>query len=133
MNALRWTNPRSIDLSAPFVYYVRVVEPGVSEYRYIGKARNEARLREYVRNIEKISKGLRRGSKQQYRAVHLALAKACEFGWDYEMYPLESCTHDELLVRERHHLAELRCNLNGARTWAIDQYRQLSLCDLVGS
>jgi hypothetical protein len=129
MITLKWTNPRGIDLSAPFVYFVRVVEPCGREYQYVGKARHGDRQNEYATRIARILKGRRR--EQPYRAVHLALAKACELGWDYEIYPLESCTPDELLTRERHYLAKLRCNLNGARTWSIEQYPQLSPCDLV--
>ena len=131
MHLLRWTNPHGIDVSSGFIYYIRVVDNTGAEYRYVGKARNGARLNEYVRNISKISRGLPRGTKQKYRAVHLALSKAHEYGWQYEIFPIESAESNTLLIRERHQRLERQCNLNGARTWQIGEYPELSIQHLL--
>lgn len=131
MSLLSWHIPDGVDVSIGFVYFVRVVDDAGNEYRYVGKAQSESRLREYRNNMVKIAEGRPRGRKQRYRAVHLALAKALEHGWRYDFDVVENATKGHLLDLEKHHRDRLKCNLNGASTWDVNQYRALQVNDLL--
>src|SRR5882672_4619117 len=115
-----WANPRHICLSAPFVYYICVTDANGRQYRYAGRARNKSRLDEYKKNMLKIRDRRPRGKKQKYRAVHFALFEALENGWKIEFSPVEPCVAEELNSVEKKVMAKFRCNLNGAKTWAIE-------------
>jgi hypothetical protein len=131
MPPLSWRLLESVDASAGFIYVIRVIDDTGQEFRYAGKARSESRLKEYRSNMTKIFAGRPRGKKQGYRAVHLALAKALENGWQYDFVVVENATKTELLARETHFKNMLGCNLNGARTWHVSQYESLSVTDLL--
>ncbi len=75
-----WLNPKAVDLNSPFLYFISTVDHDGYEYRYIGKAGREKRLREYRNNMLKIKAGRERGTTQNYRAVHLALFIAIDSG-----------------------------------------------------
>jgi hypothetical protein len=134
---LKWTNLHRIDTrqGAGFLYFARIIDPSTArEHRYIGKSTiGEGRLRAYRRNVERIFAALPRritAGQEKYRAVHLAMAKACQYGWEYEFYPLENADITALNQLERIRLIELRCDLNAGRSWAIEDYERLSVADL---
>ena len=134
---LRWTNPRGVDTrqGVGFLYFARVLDPGTArEHRYVGKSTTgESRLRAYRRIVERIFAGLPRrttAGQERYRAVHLALAKTCQFGWEYDFYPLENVEPSALNELERIRILELRCDLNTGRSWAVEDYDRLSIADL---
>jgi hypothetical protein len=136
---LIWTNPHAIDTrqGAGFLYFARIVDATTGrEHRYIGRSSTgESRLRAYCRNVEKIFQGLPRRptpGQEKYRTVHLAMAKACEHGWEYEFYPLENCDCGALNQFERLRIAERRCDLNTGRSWAVADYGRLTIDDLCG-
>jgi hypothetical protein len=131
MPLLSWCVSDEINTKSGFIYLVRVVDAEGNEYRYVGKAKNESRLHEYKNNMIKIAEGRRRAAKQRYRAVHFVLAKALEQGWRYEIAPIENASTDQLLARERYHKQRLACNLNGARTWEVNQFTALSVHELL--
>jgi hypothetical protein len=131
MPLLSWRFLEEVNAVSGFIYLVRVIDDAGQEYRYVGKARNESRLREYKNNMIKIAERRPRGVKQRYRAVHFALAKALEHGWQYEIVAIESPPAASLLARERHHRAQSGCNLNGARTWDVSEYATLQISDLL--
>lgn len=134
---LEWTNPKRVDCSKPYLYFFRTVDPGTgTEYRYIGKSdrRKGCRLKEYVRNVNKIFRGQPWRTtlgKEQYRAVHLAMAKACEFGWEYEFFPLENTLRSDLDRLEGVRTRELSCNLNRLGRWSVEKYSELSVDDVL--
>ena len=123
------TNPRSIDFSAPFVYYIHIRDiAGRKGYRYVGRARNRDRLEEYKKNMRNIREGKprrppneKRKGQEEYRAVHFVLYKALQENWAIHFYPLKSCAseHVDIHAEERRFIAELRCNLNDGRRWRI--------------
>jgi len=131
-------NPRRVDISrgVGFLFFVRVVD-GVtnSEYRYVGKAtRGVSALEDYRRNIQKVFAGRPRRTtrgQEKFRAVHLALAKACEHEWEYEIYPLENVAVSDLDSVRAQRIAELGCNLNSAASWSVQDYASLSISDLL--
>jgi len=120
-------------LSAPFVYYICVTDTNGRQYRYVGRARNEKRLNEYKKNMLKIRDCKPRGKKQKYRAVHFVIFEALGKGWQIEFYPVESCSTEELNGVEKKAIAKFRCNLNGAKTWAVEKISSLKIADLVAS
>jgi len=134
--SLAWTDPHSLisEKARVFLYFARVVDEIDDEYRYIGKTKyGQWRLGGYRNNIERIFNGLPRRTtrgQEKYRAVHLALAKACKHGWRYEFNPLEKVGLSELNEAEKRHISQLRSNLNGARLWSVEQFGTLSICDL---
>jgi hypothetical protein len=69
--------------------------------------------------------------QEKYRAIHLALAKACERRWSYEFYPLEEVELQRLNETEHQRISELRCNLNSARSWAVEQFGTLTISELL--
>lgn len=117
-----WQNPNAVDLASPFLYFILIKDPDGSEYRYVGKARDESRLREYRRNMLKILARKERGKEQNYRAVHFALFTALREGWHFRFIPLENCSNcskEEFNEFERRKTRDLKCNLNNARTWRV--------------
>jgi hypothetical protein len=135
--SLIWSNPRSVDLRkrSGFLYFARILDPDTGrEHRYVGRTtRGESRLREYRRNVERIFSGLPRRitpGQELYRAVHLAMAKGCQHGWEYEFYPLENAPVSDLLALEQLRIAQLGCDLNTGRLWAVADYARLSIMDL---
>lgn len=134
---LTWTDPHGLLASKDrtFLYFVRVIDDDGYEYRYIGKTKDgQERLVDYRRNIARIFAGLPRRKtvgQEKYRAVHLALAKACKHGWRYELYPLEAVDLQQLGALERQRIAELKCDLNGASAWNVEQFDNLSVRNLV--
>lgn len=124
-----FTNPRRINVSDAFIYYIHIRDiAGGKEYRYVGKARNMDRIREYDRNMLRICRGepkrLRKDNKdREYRTVHFVLYKAFREGWEVNAYPLTSCAgmdNPDKNAKERAFIEELRCNLNNSSTWCIE-------------
>jgi len=114
-----WNNPKKIDIETTFLYYILIADYKGNKYNYIGKARNKKRLKEYNRNMKKISLGKERGKKQNYRAIHFVLFKALKENWKIEFYPLENCSKDEINKIEKERISKCKCNLNGAKTWRL--------------
>jgi hypothetical protein len=135
---LEWTDPHGLvgRDTRVFLYFVRVTDDAGHEYRYVGQTiSGKSRLKAYVRNIGRIFAGLPRRitpGQEEYRAVHLALAKASRHGWVYEFYPLEEVELHRLDEVERQRMQELRCNLNGAPKWRVDQFDSLTIGELIG-
>ena len=136
--AVEWTNPSGVDTTRAkgFLYFISIVEPTTGqELRYIGKSTTGAsRLRAYRCNVERIFKGLPRRTtpkQERYRAVHLALAKACLHGWKYEFRPLENVALDGLNRREHEQIALLNCNLNVRRSWEVKDFHQLQVLEFL--
>ena len=113
------TNPRNIDVSGPFVYYIQIRDiAGGNEYRYVGKTDvGMERIERYDTNIKHIEEGKPKPSRKdgKYRAVHFVLYTALQERWEINAYPLTSCTDKEKALIE-----ELHCNLNGKGTWHIE-------------
>jgi hypothetical protein len=136
--SLTWTDPHKlVDRKARvFLYFVRVTDDEGHEYRYIGQTKGgKSRLKDYARNIDRIFAGLPRRitpGQEDYRAVHLALAKACRHDWMYELYPLEEVEPNRLNEMEQQRIRELQCNLNGAPKWRVDQFHTLTVRELIG-
>ena len=130
VNAL-WDNPNAVDLSSPFLYFVKIVDPDGNEFRYIGKARNKSRLHEYRRNMLKIAAGKERGAKQGYRAVHHALFTALRQNWPITFIALENCNKERLNEIERLRTRELGCNLNNGKSWRVAELEGLLLKHLL--
>ena len=126
-----WENPKYIDLDSRFLYFISVCDHNGDEYRYVGKARNKGRLNEYRNYLKKIQAGEERGEKTGYRAVHFALYTALKNGWEIKCFPLENCTDEDVDQLEKCRIAELHCNLNGARTWRVSQISTLTLKELL--
>lgn len=135
--AISWTNPRNIPLAEGkiLLYLIRVVDAAGTQYSYIGQTKQGAKgLQEYVKNVKKIFAVKPRKAtlgKGKYRAVHLALAKACEHGWPVEFYPLENVGIALLEKVEQKRMDELKCNLNAGRNWLVEDYNSLSIADLL--
>ena len=126
-----WENPRHIDLDSRFLYFISVSDGNGGEYRYVGIARNRGRLNEYRNYLRKIRAGEERSEKQGYRAVHFALYTAMINGWKVKCYPLENCNGANAEQLEKQRIAELNCNLNGARTWRLSQMPALTIKELL--
>lgn len=126
-----WGNPLQVNLAECFIYYISVTNEKHEEFRYVGKARNASRLNEYRNNMLKIKSRKERGKTQGYRAVHFALYSALEKGWHIEFYPLENCVKENLNAVENKRIKELKCNLNGGKTWRISGMTELTLTGLV--
>ena len=124
----KWQNPNGINESLPFIYYIGIKDiEGGREYRYVGKARDRERVEEYSKNMAKIARRQPRGKKQRYRAVHFALFTAIRQGWEIEMRPLTSLPgkNDESELQKKHN-----CNLNGMKTWPVEELSTLTIKDL---
>ena len=122
-----WTNAREIDLSSPFVYYIRISQPGGTEYRYVGRARNLSRLKEYRRNMNKIVQGRPRGKRQRYRAIHFVMFTALMQGWEMDFFPYEACAYENLNSVEQRLKTKLKCNLNARGTWPVERVGSLNV------
>ncbi|RVT82407.1 hypothetical protein [Inhella crocodyli] len=126
-----WRSKDGVDIERPFLYFISVKSSDGAVYTYVGKARDEARLHEYRRNMLKIHARRERGKSQNYRAVHFALYSALRNDWEIDFFPLENCEKGQLNELERQRIRERCCNLNGARTWRVAQLDQVSLHGLV--
>lgn len=126
-----WENPNNINLDSRFLYFIYVCDHNGESYHYVGKARNKGRLNEYRNYLIKIQAGLERGEKIGYRAVHFALYTALMNGWKIKCFPLENCNDEDIDQLEKCRIAELDCNLNGARTWRVSQISTLTLKQLL--
>ena len=80
--------PDGVDVSIGFVDFVRVVDDAGNEYRYVGKAQSESRLREYRNNMV-IAEGRPRGRKQRYRRSTGARQKALGMGGELRLRVVE--------------------------------------------
>lgn len=126
-----WSNPNQVNISECFLYLIAITDDHNQEYRYVGKARNASRLKEYKNNMLKIKAGKERGKAQGYRTVHFALYSALECGWRITFHPLENCAQEKLNEFENKKITELQCNLNGGRTWRVSNITNLTLAGLV--
>lgn len=134
----RWTNPHNIDLSSPYLYFIRVRSPD-REYRYVGKASAKSRMNAYWSNVEKVhDRKTKRpavkgdGSPQkkgnvQFRYVHLVLAVADKNGWQIDHFPLENCSEDHLDKLETERIIELGCDMNNGASWDIEDFERLAM------
>lgn len=136
MTQLTWSNPHDVDLSpgCGVLYFISVTDDADMKHGYIGQTeRGEEQFKEYDNNIERIqARKPKRGNEGEprYRAVHLALAKAIEFGWQYECYPLENVAIEHLYQTEHQRAMELECMLNWGRSWLVAEYESLTIADL---
>jgi hypothetical protein len=134
---LNWSNPRNVILAEGKVllYYIGVTDEFGVKHSYIGQTRTGAKgLQEYQKALRKIFEGKPRqtaAGKEKYRAVHLALAKACEHGWPIEFYPLENVGAAMLEKVEQKRRAELGSDLNAGHSWRVEDYSRLTLADLL--
>lgn len=132
------TNPDGIDLSRPYLYFIRVTSPD-REFRYVGKGSNPRRLEsEYQKNVEKIFQGKpkrpaikRDGTPQsegnkKFRYIHLALAVAVKNGWEIEHYAIENCEKARHTKIESDRMAEYNCNANYGSTWYVEDFERLA-------
>lgn len=126
-----WQDPNEVDLASPFLYFVSITDSDSDEYRYIGKARSESRLREYRRNMLKIRDGKERGKTQGYRGVHFSMFTALCNDWPISCIPFENCDNEKLNELEQLRIHEFKCNLNNARTWRVAQMSSLTLKYLI--
>ena len=122
-----WSNPKGIDLDVRFLYFIAISDKSGIEYRYIGKARNKSRLHEYQNNMKKIQIGRERGVRQNYRAIHFAMYSALKNDWEIDFSPLENCNSDNVDSLEQQRIRELKCNLNGARTWRVADINSITV------
>ncbi len=138
MTQLTWTNPLGVNLSpgSGVLYLIWVIDDTGVRHEYLGRTeRAEKRLKEYDTNIEEIKKRRpkREGNGEpKYRAVHLALAKAIELGWQYVCYPVENVAPERLHQAEQQRLLEYDYKLNGGRSWLLAEYESLTIADLYG-
>lgn len=133
METFRWSNPLEVDMSAPYLYFIRIRSPS-NEYRYVGKGSAPSRMDAYWKNVEKVLSGnpkrpafKRDGSPQstgniRFRYVHLILAAAVRRGWQIEHYPLENCAKEQLGTLEAKRISELKCNMNGGQSWHVEEF-----------
>lgn len=110
----------------PLIYFIQIMAPNC-EYRYVGKTSSQKRFRkDYHDNVDKIFKGeIKRKGSEKYRWVHLFLAVAVEEGWHINHTAIENVPRQDLNARKRELINNLKCNLNGKRQWAIEEYGQL--------
>ncbi|EIV1738058.1 hypothetical protein L7E62_004708 [Vibrio parahaemolyticus] len=133
---LEWSNPYELDLTEGkgLVYFARVVDDVGNEYRYVGQTkRGKKRLNDYVNNVRRILSGLSRRTtkgQEKYRAVHLALAKATQNNWFYELKPIEITELTKLNDLESSKIKELNCNLNVKWSWNVSDFSELNLSDI---
>ena len=132
-----WTNPREIDLSRPYIYFIRV-RSNKREYRYVGKGSSPSRMDAYARNVSRVLSGKpkrpafkRDGTPQRegnikFRYVHLILAVAVKNGWEIEHYPLVNCEKSEHTEVEKRQKIELNCDLNDGESWFVEDFARLA-------
>jgi hypothetical protein len=128
-----WTNPNNIDLTRPYIYYIKVVSPK-NEYRYIGKGSSPSRMDAYWKNVDKVLAGKpkrpaikRDGTpqsdgNQKFRYVHLVLAVAIKNGWKIEHFPLENVEKIMHTIRESELIQEHNCDMNSQGSWWVDDF-----------
>jgi hypothetical protein len=133
----RWSNPNGVDLSKPYLYFIRV-RTGSAEYRYVGKGSSPSRMEAYARNVARVLAGKtkrpavkRDGQPQKegnvkFRYVHLVLAEAVRQGWPIEHYPLENCSKADHTGLEQLRRRELECNMNDHLTWFVEDFERLA-------
>lgn len=132
-----WTNPRNVDLEAPYLYFIRVQSP-TKEWRYVGKGSKPSRMDAYARNVTRVLEGkpkrpaIKRDGKPQpegnirFRFVHLVLATAVKEGWRIEHYPLQNCSKAEQSHVERQLQVQMDCNMNDGPSWFVEDFERLS-------
>ena len=132
-----WSNPYDIDLTRPYIYFIRVVSPE-AEYRYIGKGSSPSRMDAYARNVSRVLSGepkrpavKQNGEPQsegniKFRYVHLVLATAVINGWKIEHYPIENCEKSVHSDLERQRIREMNCNMNDGESWFVEDFKRLS-------
>ncbi len=135
---IKWSNPRNIDLSRPYIYFIRVYS-GKNEYRYVGKGSSPSRMDAYNRNVVRALAGepkrparKRNGEAQnegniKFRYVHLVLAVAAKNGWKIEHYPLENCEKNEHKDLEKLRIQELECTMNYGESWFVGDFEELAI------
>ncbi len=126
-----WENPKKVNLLENFLYFITITDDQNIEYRYVGKARDGSRLKEYQNNMLKIEARKDRGKVQGYRTVHFALYNALKNDWDIKCHPLENCTKEQVDELETRRIKELKCNLNGGKTWRISHMESLVITELM--
>lgn len=137
-----WIKQKGINESLPFIYHFSIVDDNGKEYRYVGKAKNYDRLKQYKRNMRRIRDRKPRRTtpgQEKYRAVHFALYKAIENDWDiniYRIFPLKACSKDEFKAIETQFIHRLKSNLNKeyncqAGGWAIEDLNTLKIENFV--
>lgn len=134
----QWTNPRSVDLNRPYLYFISVHSPQ-REYRYVGKGSAPSRMGAYARNVQRVLAGKtkrpavtrdgreQREGNRKYRYVHLVLAVAVKNGWRIEHYPLENCDKENHTALESQRKTELKCDMNEGPGWFVEDFERLSL------
>ena len=134
---MEWSNPHSISLAkgTGVIYFIRVFDGSNREYCYIGQTRDgKTRLDAYINNIRRIKAGKPRRTtpgQEKYRAVHFALSKADDLGWNYDFYPIENAPVDQLSDIEKQKKSEYNCNLNDGQSWSVEDYEDIDLGDLI--
>jgi hypothetical protein len=138
-----WSNPHGIDLSKPYLYFIRV-RNGKTEYRYVGKGSDLSRMDAYANNVGRVLSGQTKrppvkrdgqpqsGGNIKFRYVHLVLAVAARHGWEIEHYPLENCTKEHHTALERLRRRELACNMNGGASWFVEDFDKLAKALVAG-
>jgi hypothetical protein len=133
----QWSNPHDVDLTKPYVYFIRIRSPN-NEYRYVGKGSSASRMDAYGRNVRRVLSGqpkrpaLKRNGKPQsegnirFRYVHLVLTKAVTQGWSIEHYPLSNCEKTQQTSVEKLRKKELACNLNDGISWRVEDFDALA-------
>lgn len=134
---ISWSNPKNIDLKKPYIYRIRVKTPN-REYCYVGKGSKPSRMGAYESNVSRVLRGeskrplfKKNGERQsegniKFRFVHLVLATAVQEGWLVEHYPIENCSKEEHLEREKYWRNEHRCNMNEGKSWFVEEFNMLS-------
>lgn len=139
---ISWSNPQGFNPNAPFIYLIEVVSAAGNKYRYVGRARDCSRLREYEKNINRALASetsrppiMKSGERQsdgnvKYRYVHLALVKAIREKWRIKVKAVENCPKENLTAREKfymdkyiHNLNNVR-KLNGGKMWHVEEYAE---------
>ena len=133
---ISWTNPRSVDLTRPYLYLIVVRSP-TREHRYVGKASSPSRMNAYSRNVDRVLAGktkrpavtrdgrVQSEGNRKYRYVHLVLATAVKQGWEVEHYPIENCDKASHTSLESRRKLELCCDMNDGPSWFVEDFRAL--------
>lgn len=128
-----WTNPKRINLDSPFVYHISITDDIGRKFQYIGgTTQGVKRFEKYKTNMCRIrDRKPHASNRKKYRAVHFVLYKAIENRWQIEFFPLEACSEGELNDVESRLIKAFGCNLNGERTWRIEDIDTLKIEDVV--
>lgn len=134
---LPWNNPRSVDLTKPYLYCIIVHSP-TRTFRYVGKGSSPSRMDSYARNVDRVLAGktkrppvtrdgrVQSEGNRKYRYVHLVLAVAVKRGWRIELYPIENCAKDHHSALEGQRARELQCDMNGGPSWFVEDFERLA-------